>query len=469
MYRTIYCILFFCIHVIAYAQNEAWEDPVLLRKVYDQALTKGKCYEDLRYLCKHIGGRLSGSDQLERAVIWAKEVLYGIADTVYLQEVAVPNWFRGEESASFIESGMRKTPLNICALGGSVGTAGKTIIAKVIEVKGLQELSKLPIDSIKGKIVFYNRPMDPRLIDTFDAYRGCVDQRSSGAVEAASLGAIAVIVRSMSQKEDDFPHTGVMHYKEGISRIPAAAISIEDANWLSQKLGKDRSAKISLKMDCWELPDKPSYNVVAEIKGTKYPHRYLLVSGHLDSWDNNEGAHDDGAGVVQSIEVLRFIRTMRLPHLNTIRCVLFTNEENGARGAIEYARAAKEFQEKHLVAIESDRGGFSPRGFSLEAISRKEESAIKKLVDWAPYFEPYGVHHFFKGYSGVDVTKLKEQGTVCIGLVPDSQRYFDHHHAATDVFESVNKRELELGAAAMTALILLIDKYGIGGDEHTAE
>ncbi len=456
---------------LAFSQsdNSTNSDALMLRQIYDKSLTKSECYEDLRYLCKQIGGRLSGSEGLEKAITWAQSKLVGIADTVYLQEVSVPHWFRGEETAIFTDSYDSAERLTICALGGSVGTNGKTLTGKIIEVRGLAELAELPADSIKGRFVFYNRPMDPKLIDTFESYGGCVDQRSSGAAEAAQYGAIGVIVRSMSHKKDDNPHTGVQRYKEGVTKIPAAAISVEDAEWLSNQLLGEPQGTLSLKMDCWELPDKPSYNVIAEIKGKTDPNTFIAVGGHLDSWDNNEGAHDDGAGVVQSMEMLRLIKKLKINNRNTIRCVLFTNEENGARGAIEYARSIRELQQTHIAAIESDRGGFTPRGFSLEAIAKKEGSALDRMVSWSDLFKPYGVHHFVKGPSGVDVSKLKDQGVVCIGFVPDSQRYFDHHHARSDVFEAVNKRELELGAATITALVYLIDKYGLDYSPKTAE
>ena len=206
------------------------------------------------------------------------------------------------------------------------------IKGNIIEVFSLEEVNNMPDSLIEGKIVFYNRPMDPKLISTFSAYGSCVDQRYSGAVEAAKKGAVAVIVRSMNLRNDDFPHTGVMSYEENIDSIPAFALSTNSANYLSENIAKYTNIELSLKSHCKTYPDKISYNVIGEMKGNKYPDEYITVGGHLDSWDLGEGAHDDGAGVVQSIEVLHLMKLMNIEPKHSIRVVLFMNEENGNRG-----------------------------------------------------------------------------------------------------------------------------------------
>ena len=433
------------------------QDDKTLRSIYDLALTKSEAYENLRDLCKNIGARLSGSEEADSAVVWGRNVLNNLGlDTVYLQEISVPHWERGRNEKGYFYNEKGKNTLDVCALGGSVSTGMNQFIkAEVLEVHSIDEVVALSDSIVNGKIVFFNRPMDPKKISTFSAYGSCVDQRYSGAVEASKKGAIAVIVRSMNVRKDDFPHTGSMAYEEGVDSIPAFAISTNGADYLSENILSFKGLELSLKSYCKTYPDKISYNVVGEIKGSKFPNEFITVGGHLDSWDLGEGAHDDGAGVVQSIEVLHLLKLMNIRPKHTLRVVLFMNEENGNRGGIHYAEKAASKNEKHLMALESDRGGFSPRGFSVSGTNEQLEA----IVNWKPLFEAYGIHEFKMGFAGVDINPLKDDKVCLIGLSPDSQRYFDHHHSDNDVFEEVNKRELELGAASMTALVYLIDKY----------
>ena len=448
-------LIFFLISFLSiYAQAQ---DAKTIRTIYDLALTQSEAYENLRVLCKDIGHRLSGSEGADSAVVWGQRVLGKLElDTIYLQEITVPHWERGRKEKAYFYNEKGKNMLDVCALGGSVSTGMNQFIkGDVLEVKSLDEVNNLPDSLVKGKIIFYNRPMDPKKISTFSAYGSCVDQRYSGAIEAAKKGAIAVVVRSMNVRQDDFPHTGSMAYKEEVDSIPAFAISTNGANYLSENVTKYDNLELNLKSFCKSYPDKISHNVIGEIKGSEFPDEYITVGGHLDSWDMGEGAHDDGAGVVQSIEVLHLLNLMNIKPKHSIRVVLFMNEENGNRGGKHYAERAAAKNEKHLMALESDRGGFSPRGFSVNG-TEKQLNGIKKWVD---LFEPYGIHEFKMGFAGVDINPL-EDGKIClIGLSPDSQRYFDHHHSDNDVFEEVNKRELVLGAASMTSLIYLIDKY----------
>ena len=432
-------------------------DSIQLRAIYTTALENGEAYENLRFLCKGIGPRLSGSENAQKAVDWSYQKMksYGF-DKVWLQEVMVTHWERGAtEDCSVIIGNDEEIDLSITALGGSVGTTGE-LKAQVIEVASLDDLKSRSEEEIKGKIVFINQPMDQSFIETFHAYGACAGIRVWGASEAAKKGAVAVLNRSLSTNDDDHPHTGVMAYKDSIPQIPAAAISVYSAEVLHQSIINKQDV-VSLELSCQSFPDAKSYNVIAEIKGSEKPDEVIVVGGHLDSWDIGEGAHDDGAGVMQSLEVLKLFKELNIKPKRTIRCVLFMNEENGNKGGKGYAKAAIESGEIHFMAMESDRGGFTPRGFSIDG--SKEQ--VKAIQEFAPLFEPYFSDLIVPGYGGVDISPLKPAGTVLIGLVPDSQRYFDVHHSANDVFESVNKRELHLGAAGMASLIYLIDKYGL--------
>ncbi|MFC6997597.1 M20/M25/M40 family metallo-hydrolase [Rufibacter roseus] len=442
----------------ALAQNQ---DSLFIRKLYNIALTQGNSYEQLRYLTQNIGARLSGSPQAAAAVEWSRQEMEKMGlDRVYLQEVMVPHWVRGDkEYAAIVNS--RITPareVNVLALGGSVATPANGLTAEVVEVQGIDELKKLGKKKVQGKIVFFNRPFDQTHIVTGRAYGGAVDQRSSGPSEAGKLGAVGVVVRSMASNTDDFPHTGGLRYADDAPRIPAVAISTKGADLLSSLLKEDEKLRFHMRLNPQWLPDVLSYNVIGEIKGSEKPDEIIVVGGHLDSWDIGEGAHDDGTGVVQSMEVLRLLKQMGYKPKRTIRAVMFMNEENGLRGGTKYAEVAKQRGEKHIAAIESDAGGFTPRGFGITA---PNEPTFQKLFAWKPLLAPYGLHDIERGGGGADIGPLKDDRVALIGFRPDSQRYFDIHHTANDTFDKVNKRELELGGASMAALVYLIDKYGL--------
>ena len=435
----------------------------MLQSIYRTALLEGKAYDWLDYLTNQIGGRLSGSLNAERAVEWSKEELEKLSlDKVWLQPVLVPKWVRGPKEFALIETEPGVTfNVPITALGGSVATPSVGLKAEVVEVQNFEELAALGREKIDGKIVFFNRPMQADLISTFSAYGGCVNQRYDGAREASQYGAIGVIVRSMSLRMDDYPHTGAMSYgDQPISkRIPAAAISTNAAEKLSNLLKIAPELKFLFRQQCKQYDDVLSYNVIGEITGSEYPDEIILVGGHLDSWDVGDGAHDDGAGCVQSMEVLRLFQQLDYKPKRTLRVVLFMNEENGLRGGRKYAEMAALKGETHIFALESDAGGFTPRGFNFDL----PDHEFAQLRSWEPLFKPYLIHYFEKGGSGADIGPLKTKTNVLAGLRPDSQRYFDHHHAATDTFDAVNKRELELGAATLTSLIYLYDTYGLVG------
>lgn len=429
-------------------------DSIFLRSIYSEALSNGECYDQLRILCKQIGHRLAGSDAAFKAMAWGKNAMESYSfDTVYFQDVSVPQWQRGsKEECSYTFGDSIFRPI-VVALGGSVGSK-EPIHAEIIEVKSIQELKDLPEQSVKGKIVFFNKAMDPLLINTGAAYGGAWDIRGNGPSEAAKKGAIACIIRSLTLADDRFAHTGSTNYEDGVNKIPAAALSSVDARELSRCLKNNPAIKMRLHLHCTLKENILQGNVIGEIKGTEFPEKYMVVGGHLDSWDIGEGAHDDGTGVTQSIEVGRILKALNYRPRHTLRIVLFINEEFGNDGGETYAAMAKVKNENHIAAIESDGGGFTPQGFNVQGT----DAHLAQLKDWARFLEPYQLFHFKSGWSGVDIGPLKSDSTALYGLVVDSQRYFDVHHSNNDIFENVNKREHTLGAAAMASLVYLIDQ-----------
>lgn len=460
MSRNIFLAVLILNTFILFSQTK---DEQTIKEIYKSSLINSQCYSWLDYLSNSIGARLSGSTNAEKAVQYTKSQLETLGfDRVYLQEVMVPKWVRGEKEEAYIVINKTKINIPVCALGGSISTPKNGITAEVIEVNGIKELIDLG-DKIKGKIVFFNRPMEQENIETFKSYGACVDQRYGGAKEASKYGAVATIVRSMNLRLDDFPHTGAQSYGDipKSQYIPTAAISTNAAELLSKNLKSNPNLKFYLKQACQQMEDVLSYNVIGEIKGSEHPENIIVVGGHLDSWDLADGSHDDGAGVVQSMEVMNIFKNIGYRPKNTLRVVLFMNEENGGRGGKKYEELAKANNENHIFALESDSGGFSPRGFSFES----DDVNFNKIIAWKSLFEPYLIHSFVKGHSGSDIEPLTSKTLVKAGLKPDSQRYFDYHHALNDKFDAINKRELELGAATMATLIYLIDQNGIKNAE----
>jgi len=436
------------------------QDSVFIKKISDEIMRNGKAHDLLRELTKGIGGRLAGSPQFTRAVTWGEGALKAAgADKVFLQECLMPNWNRGgKDEATVVLIDHKKTArkLDVLALGNSLGTNGKTVTAPVLAVANFDELEAKK-DQVKGKIVYYNYKFDAANIQTFHSYGDAGQYRRSGASRAAKYGAVGVMIRSLTEATDNNPHTGSMSYNDSFPKIPAIALGGYDADYV-WKLSRQSSFQISLKTNGHFLPDAVGHNVVAELTGSEFPDQYITVGGHLDSWDVNEGAHDDGAGIVQTIEILRTLKTLGYRPKHSLRFVLFANEENGMKGGNKYASEAKDKNEKHVFALESDAGGFTPRGFGFTM----SESQLAKVQSWLSLLKPYGTESLTMGGGGADIGPLNRTfGTPIGGLVPDSQRYFDIHHARNDVFENVNKRELNLGAVNMAALLYLIDQYGL--------
>lgn len=349
-----------------------------------------------------------------------------------------------------------KKSLDVIALGNSVGSGKNGITGEIIQVNSFDELERRK-DEVKGKIVFYNYKFNDTYISTFNAYRDAGQYRGQGPSRASKYGAIGVIVRSLSHAADNNPHTGATRYDSAYAKIPAVAIGLRDADWLNDQLKKS-NVKVTLKTNGHFLPDTIGHNVIGELTGTEFPDEYITVGGHLDSWDNCEGAHDDGAGCVQTIEILRAFKAVGYQPKRSIRFVLFANEENGLRGGNKYAEDAKARNEKHLLAMESDAGGFTPRSIGFSG----SDEQYNKVLGWKALIAPYGCTELLKGGGGADIGPLNRAlKTPTASLNPDNQRYFDIHHARNDVFEAVNKRELELGAVNMAAFIYLVDKYGL--------
>jgi carboxypeptidase Q len=443
------------------AQNA---DSLFISKIADEILVSGKAYENLRVLCKTVGPRLAGSPGMYKAEEWGVQTLKTAgADKVWLQECMVPHWVRGGKDVAWIsytnEAGKQvKETLDVLALGNSVGTGKTGVKAEVLLLNNFDELEQRK-EEVKGKIIFFNYPFNPRYIQPFRAYGESGAYRRSGPSRAAKYGALAIVIRSMTASAaDNHPHTGTTGYDSAYKKIPAAAMGLRDADKLGKLLSTGKKVQLYYQSNAQMLPDVEGHNVIGEITGSQFPDEYITVGGHLDSWDPAEGAHDDGAGCVHSIEVLRALKILGYKPKRTIRIVLFANEENGLRGGQKYAAAAKASNEKHYFALESDAGGFTPRGFGFSVSTEQ----LQQLQTWVPLFIPYGVSQFTMGGGGADIGPLRSTfKTPLAGLSPDGQRYFDLHHARNDVFENVNRRELELGAINMTALIYLIDKYGL--------
>ncbi len=425
-----------------------------IREMIRTSLKHGQAYEHLREMCATVPKRVSGSPGAAAAVLWAKQLMERLEfDNVHLEEVMVPHWEPGNNPSLRVTSpaNAESTRLPFTPLGGSVPTPLEGITAEVLEVQSIGQLRRIG-DQAKGKIVFFNRPMDQTLLSTGQAYGGAVRQRTRGAAEAGKVGAVAVIVRSVSTRSDDAPHTGAMSYQDGVEKIPAGAVSMLGADRLSALLKNKKGVKVCLKLDSQWFKDELSYNVIGEITGSEKPDEILVVGGHLDAWTTGDGAHDDGAGCMHSVEALRLIKEMGFKPKRTIRCVLFMNEENGLRGGRAYYRAHLAEMDKHVLALESDSGGFTPRGFSSDA--HKEAKIV--LDEIAKLLVNAGAGKVYGGGGGADVSPMRASGVILMGFRPDGHRYFDLHHSRNDVFSSVNERELELGAACIASMLYVV-------------
>ncbi|MCU7552375.1 M20/M25/M40 family metallo-hydrolase [Chitinophagaceae bacterium LB-8] len=453
LYLSVSTLLFFPLFLGAQTREET------IKKIYHEVLNNSPVYENLRFLCKKIGNRITGSPQAAAAVEFTHQLMqdYGF-DTVYLQPIKVPRWDRGTPPVVKVMTGSESITIPALALSFTEGTGPAGVEGEVLELKSLDELKKRGEKEVRGKIVFFNRPFNQDHVDPINAYSEAGNQRSNGPAEAAKYGAAGVLVRSLTGTTDHLPHTGYTFNDPKGRRIPAVAISTIDADNLSAVIRSGKKPNVYINYQGRVMDSVTSYNVVGELRGKTYPQQIIAVGGHLDSWDVGEGAHDDGGGCMQAIELGRMYKKLGIQPQRTIRVVMWMDEEINGLGSTAYYNISNAKGEKHLVALESDLGVFAPLGFTFQT---KNTDQLRKMSEWKMYLEPFNVLYFKEGEGGVDIDPLKDQGALLIGFKPEGQRYFDIHHTQEDTFDKVNKRELELGAAAITALIYLIDKDGL--------
>lgn len=455
MIKSIFTSLLSVLFLSAGMAQGPGSDEEVVRDLYSYALTHSQGYQWLKDLTD-IGGRLAGSPEADSAVSYFKYVADSMGFVTSLMPVKVPHWVRGEaEQASFFANG-KEYPLRACALGGSIATDAEGLRREVVEIRSFDELDSLDRE-LEGKIAFFNIPMDPAFINSFFAYGSAVKQRWIGAVEASKKGAAGVVIRSLSNTLNPYPHTGSMTYEGAEKKIPAMAISTLDAEALSEALSAYPNLEVFMKMHCEWKDSVISHNLIADLPGSESPDEIILVGGHIDSWDIGKGAHDDGAGCMHALEAAWLLKELSILPGRTLRVVFFMNEEFGLNGAKEYARQSRDKQWNHVIAIESDGGGFSPRGISIVT----NDQVTEKIKEFRSLLEPYGIHQFSQSGSGADISQLKSDDVVLIGLRPDTHRYFEFHHSTQDNLDAVNQRELEMGSATLASIIYLLDKYNI--------
>lgn len=429
----------------------------LIEQIYQDALTNPIAYRNLQELCTKAPGRLLGSPASRVAMQVLEKQLKAVRpDTIYYQHYRTPSWQCIKPAQAVLSYGGKKQWLKAVNLGLSCSTPKGGISARLVEVHSMKQLDSLGRAGLEGKIVFFNRPMDNTRLTTFDAYGGAIDQRSSGASRASALGAVGVVIRSLATEHDDYPHTGVSHYKEGVKEIPNLALSTNDADLLSRVLAQDANATLRLTSTTQKLDTLETANLIAEIKGSTYPEKIILIGAHMDAWFNTPGAHDDGAGCAQMIDVFRIFRQLNIRPQHTIRLVLFMDEEMLQSGSKAYAEMVGREKRQHLACIESDAGGLLPLGFEADA----SEEAFGQLRKLTLPLAGFGVYQTVKGYGGVDISPLKRYGFPLIGLLTNSQRYFEYHHSSHDTPDQVSRREMQTGTASIASLVYLIDKNG---------
>ena len=409
-------------------------------RIIGAALTSDRAYSRLAYLTDHIGNRLSGSTNLERGIEWAvSEMKRDGLDNVRTEKVMVPHWVRGEESLELLTPVPRK--LQMLGLGNSIATPAEGISAEAVVVRNFEELDRLG-EQVRGKIVVYNAP--------YVNYGTTVSYRLQGASRAARYGAVAALVRSITPVSLQTPHTGAMNYDPNQPKIPVAAVTIEAAEFLQRLNDRGEHPTLRLKMEAKFLPDAESANVIAELKGTEKPDEIILISGHFDSWDVGQGAHDDGAGSIIAWEAARLLKELGLRPHRTIRVVLYTNEENGLRGGTAYRDAHREEIAKHVLAIESDSGGFRPEGLGLAATAPLQVRANMREI--AKLLAGIGADQIAPDGGGADIGPMMREGVIGASLDVDGTHYFDTHHTPADTLDKVNPRELVLCVATMAVM-----------------
>jgi carboxypeptidase Q len=421
-------------------------------KIVATASADRDAYRKLSYLTDRIGHRLSGSTGLARAITWAAQTMKDDGHDVRTEKVMVPHWVRGAESAELITPVAR--PLHVLGLGGTVGTPRGGITAPVVVVRNWAELEARP-EQVKGSIVLYDVAMPTWSEDKGSGYGQTVEYRGAGASRAAKLGALAVLVRSVTAHSLSTPHTGALRYEDGVTKIPAFAVTVEDASLIA-RLAAEGKVTVRMRSDARMLPDVESANVIGELRGRERPDEVVVIGAHIDSWDVGHGAHDDGAGVVIMMQALTTIRKLGLTPRRTIRVVLFTNEENGLRGGRAYAKDHADELPKTVLAVESDSGGFAPRGFGVQAKPEVRDRVKARVTDIATLLRPINATRVVFGHGGADIGPMAPAGVPLIGLDTDGRTYFDIHHTEADTLDKVDPAALAANVAAIATLAYVV-------------
>jgi hypothetical protein len=424
------------------------------KKISDEIMMNGTAYNNLGELTKGVGPRFSATPGYMKAVEWAERKLKEIGiEMIWRQEAKVPVWIRGKESLQIKAGNGEWKNIRMLSFGNSEGTQGKDLVGEIILISDTSELNAMSIGQLKDKIVFVNLPLDPRIINTSDSYLITAKSKLISPSVIAKTGAKALIIRSLTTASDEIPHAKMIYYEpDDKVKIPAMTIGAKSADELEKLLKKQKvTAKINMTAEAKGETTNP--NIIAEIPGKK-DSKVIVLGAQLDSWDFGEGAIDDGTGIVQCIEVLRTFKALGIENNHTIRVVFYANSENGGQGREMYAAYVKKKEEKHVFALGTDAGGYSPRGFSLDMSPQRR----RQIFEWKNYFLPYGVYDFDQTEAIQDISPLKKLDIPLAELVVDTQRYFDYHHSVEDTFDKVNKRELLLGAVVMTQMIFMIDK-----------
>jgi carboxypeptidase Q len=421
-------------------------------KIVTTARADRDAYRKLSYLTDRIGNRLSGSPALERAIAWAAQAMKDDGHDVRTETVMVPHWVRGIEAAEIAAPIAR--PLHVLGLGGTVGTPRGGITAPVVVVHDWNELDARR-DAVKGAIVLYDVAMPKWTEDKGSGYGQTVEYRGRGASRAAKYGAVGVLMRSVTAHSLRTPHTGAMNYEEGVAKIPALAVTIEDSTLIA-RLAAQGPVTVHMRSDAQLLPDAPSANVIGELRGREKPDELVVIGGHIDSWDVGQGAHDDGAGSVTMMQALTTLRKLGLVPRRTIRVVLFTNEENGLRGGRAYLKDHAAEMASTVLAVESDSGGFAPRGFSIQARPELGDRARARVEDIASLLRPIGATRVIAGHGGADIGPMASAGVTLAGLDTDGRTYFDVHHTEADTLDKVDPEALAADVAAVAAVAYVV-------------
>ena len=424
------------------------------QRILAAARTESRAYEKLAYLCDRIGNRLSGSESLDEAVHWAAATMRADGLDVRLEPVTVPRWIRGRESATLVAP--RERPLRMLGMGNSVGTPVGGITADVIVARNFDDLVALG-DAVRGKIVLYTARMPEYDPVKGSGYAETVRYRVAGASRAAASGAVAVLIRSVTARSLQTPHTGTLLYDAKAPRIPAAALTTEDAEFLARLVASGEKVRVRLEMEAHFGPDAESANVVGELRGRERPQEIVVFGGHLDSWDVGQGAQDDGGACCAIMESLRLLKSLGLTPRRTIRAVLFTNEENGIGGGRAYAERHREAMPDHVAAIEADSGMFRPLGFESPKTEDEKSARINaRLEAVLSLLEPIGASRRKDGGGGADIGPMAAYGVPQISLDVEGSRYFDYHHTEADTLDKVSKEDLDLCTAALATVVYVL-------------